>query len=570
MAKKKRKKRLSHQTPEERRQSQLVRRFKQEIRYTFLNSGFLQIPSRNHSIVVDGRKSDFDSIFIYDNIVVMVEDTTLRDVSDHLRKKKEYVAHLQGREEELIEVLCEKLPEFDDFFNNCDYHASEIEFCHVYCSLNAVPKRLKTRYAEYYQFLDYAYLKYFLALSKSIRLTARHELFKFLGFEITEIGTSTSADNWVEYKGLLLPEAQSGFPKGHRLVSFLVDPATLLEQAYVLRADSWRDSECLYQRLLIKTKLTSMRKYLVELKRVFVNNIIVTLPDDTKIHRFNGGGVPARVRQIVPVKLSLPRKYNSIGIIDGQHRVYSYHEGQDEYDKAIGVLRGKQHLLVTGIVYPADTITSKKQEFEARLFLEINDKQKRVKSDLRQSIEMLVDPYSPVAIAKAVVAALSQDGPLTGLLETHFYDVGKIKTASIVSYGMRHIVGMESENSFFKLWRNKEKKKVTKQQSKKGLENYVGYCTKQLNIYLSGFKANVDKELWTTDRKKSRVLNTTTINGLIYCMRLLIRDRALGDYETYKASFASLCVKFTPEKYGFKSSNWKDLGEQIYRECFDS
>src|SRR3546814_6992999 len=83
------------------------------------------------------------------------------------------------------------------------------------------------------------------------------------------------------------------------------------------------------------------------------------------------------------VNLVIPSRYNSVGIVDGQHRIFCYHEGADKYEALIKPLRGRQNLLATGIVYPDSYNEIEKRRFEAKLFLEINDKQKRTGSDLK-------------------------------------------------------------------------------------------------------------------------------------------------------------------------------------------
>jgi len=309
---------------------------------------------------------------------------------------------------------------------------------------------------------------------------------------------------------------------------------------------------------------------LKEQKRVFINNIIVTLPDNTKLCDDDNNDIPiSNLNQKQKVNIELKRELNTIGIIDGQHRVFTYHEGLDKADAYIAVLREKQHLLLTGIIYPPNTTDEKKTKFEAKLFLEINDKQSRTKGDLKQAIETLIKPYSSTAIAKSVIIILGQTGPLVNLLEEHFFDRGKIKTTSIVSYGMKHIVGRSGENSFINKWNNPEKQKVLDKKSKTLLNEYVNYCAVEINKFLRAFKEVIGKDMWTLNKKKSVVLRTTTINGMIFCIRLLIENKKLGSFEYYKKQLTQLKVKFDPDSFDYKSSHWKALGEEIYNQCFE-
>ena len=127
--------------------------------------------------------------------------------------------------------------------------------------------------------------------------------------------------------------------------------------------------------MLIKEKIKGMRKYLASEKRAFVNNVIVSLPRDTRLLDDKGQTIsPSRITRTTPVTISLPQRFDSIGLIDGQHRVFAYHEGNDDAEPIIKLKRVKQQLLVTGIVFPNAIDDLAKAEFEARLFLEINDK----------------------------------------------------------------------------------------------------------------------------------------------------------------------------------------------------
>src|SRR5262249_9033572 len=158
----------------------------------------------------------------------------------------------------------------------------------------------------------------------------------------------------------------------------------LLERCYVLRKDGWVEGGGLYQRMISKAKIRSIRKYLLAEKRVFINNIIVTLPSGTQITDVSGKTLDAgKINKTEPANIQLPYEFNSVGLIDGQHRVFSYYEGGDN-EAEISILRNQQNLLVTGIIYPPGLSDSDRVKFEATIFLEINATQTNAKSDLKQ------------------------------------------------------------------------------------------------------------------------------------------------------------------------------------------
>ena len=124
-------------------------------------------------------------------------------------------------------------------------------------------------------------------------------------------------------------------------------------------------------------------------------------PVFTKVLNSSGNTIPvSTLIKTSAARIQIPREFNSVGIIDGQHRVLSYHEG-GKYDDKVAILRKRQNLLATGIVYPEAVSTAKKIQFEAKLFLEINSTQTGAKSDIKQSIALLLTPFSEISIAEA-------------------------------------------------------------------------------------------------------------------------------------------------------------------------
>ncbi len=551
----------------------LQKKIRQDIRSIFNNAGFTLIPQHDIDIEIQGSKSDLDNIFIFENVIVIAEDTiTSADKNAHLRKKAEFFKLCLDNKSEFIQFL-KTIPAY----KTCKAMTcsdSDIKLSFLYVSLFEVDTQHKKIYSSL-SFIDSKALNYFFSISKTIKKSVKFEIFKFLGINNDEIGIQGSSTTNKQYPGLILPQTLSGFPAGYQLVSFLIDPETLLEQAYVLRKDGWMDNDCVYQRILVGSKILNMRKYLTTEGRVFVNNVIITLPDDVKVTdaSHNSLNTPLTTRIVKhPVLIEIPQKSGNIGIIDGQHRVFSYHEGgsDDQYEKIISKMRGEQHLLVTGIIFPKDMLENERIRFEAKLFLEINDKQTRTNTALRQVLGMIINPFEELSIAKMVVNRLAERAPMDDVLEQHFFDKRKLKTSSIVSYGMKHLIKLSGDDSFFSVWSNKKKNSLRKGKDKVLLKQYIDFCTNETNGFLQAFKKNTPSDMWTTNQKISRVLTATTIIGLIYCLRLLIKNKKQLDFNYYDKCFKKLNKKidFTPKKFKFKSSHWKDLGDEIYNICF--
>jgi DGQHR domain-containing protein len=574
MPKKKRKskKKKLKLSPEEQKRLAAQKAHIKEARSIFKLVGFSRVPrASKFEIKYQGTTSDLDDLFLFENLVVLLEYTTKQiDLSGHLKKKKVLYDKIQKDTGTFIEFLDQNVKGFGAARGSF-FEPAQMRVAIVYCSLKKIENELKAEVPGV-RYLDYQYLKYFLSLARAIKMSARFEVFDFLGFKHADIGKnviSASAES-ATYEGSILPEAHSSFGKDHKIVSFYVDPGALLNRCYVLRKDRWEETSNLYQRLISKKKLEAIRKYLLDQKRVFVNNIIVTLPEETHLLDSKGNTVdPSKIQKTSPIRIHLPSEHNSIGLIDGQHRVFSYYEGGKNEQK-IGHLREQQNLLVTGIVYPNGMTKGSKTKFEAKLFLEINATQTNAKSDLKQAIGLLLKPFSAESIAKDVVNHLNDSsGPLFDAFERYFYEKNKLKTTSVVSYAVKPIVKFTGKDSFFYAWKQTGKNELLDEKNAELRKKYVEYCAKHINQFLSAAKVCASKEKWTADKKVSkRLLTTTNINGLIICLRKVIESSKVHDFEYYKTRFGMDLATFPFGKY--KSSQYTRMGQDLFEKFFSS
>lgn len=571
MAKKKKKTKKKVVSPEAKKQAKIQRLHIKDIRSIFSSSGFSRVlNATNKEFAFEGTTTDIDDLFIYKNVLVLLEYTTTKDdISGHLKKKKVAYDKITANQSEFVEFLDTLIPGFTaqrgEYF--APHHYKVVV---VYCSLNPVAKDLKKEVTSV-RYLDYHIARYFGAVSSVIRQSARFEVLRFLGLEHADIGENVVSPGTAEstnYEGSILPEGHSNFGKGYKVISFYVDPDALLRRCYVLRKDGWEDRGQLYQRMISKKKIEAIRRYLLDQKRVFINNIIVTLPSDTKLLDSKGNTQDiSKLLKTAPVKIQLPSNYNSIGLIDGQHRVFSYYEG-GAHEADIEKLRRQQNLLVTGIIYPPSITALDKTKFEATLFLEINSTQTNAKSDLKQAIGLLLHPFSAESIAKQVVNLLNDDhGPLLNEFQRYFFDKDKLKTTSVVSYGVRPIVKLQGEDSLFKAWTNPKKGTLNSETNLDLLEEYVEFCAKEIGLFISAVKVCLPKDKWTADKKvKGRLLTTTNINGWVICLRKIIELDKVHAFEYYKGKLAELS-KFDFSKY--RSSQYGRMAEDMYAKYFE-
>lgn len=580
MAKRKRKK-LTDQEKEQRLQIR-------EIRNLMKNMGFERLPRIDgKEFVYKDRTSELDDIFYYENILIIGEYTVISEVSKHLLKKKIIYDKINESHREFIKFLYDH-PKFTIFKEILDEHIlnnytiNQIQIRIFYASKQTVSEDHKS-VIEGVCFFDYPIVKYFESIARVIKKSTKYEFLDFLEIPFSVIGEnikSSSTGTINDFSGHILPEEHSSFKDGYKLVSFYIDAKSLIKRAFVLRKDGWRnmDNIGLYQRMFVSSKIRSMRKYLNNEGRVFINNIIVTLPvdkillkdeDGNQIEFDESGNFENKEdTKVTPATIQIKDEPNLIGIIDGQHRTYAYHEGNDVYEESISKLREIQNLLVTGIIYPKDEHEEKRLKFEAKLFLEINSNQSGASSQLKQEIEFMMNPFSSIAISKYILNKMNSSGPLATMFEEYWFERLKIKTASIISFGLKPLVKLEGVDSLFHSWSNTEKEKLKSDDSAyELLQEYKNYCTDKVRDLFRALREKSTKERWKMDRTDpNAMLNVTSINGVLICLRLLIENGKNIEIDSFRTGFDKL-GHFNFK--GYKSSQYRKMGEDIYAKCFE-
>ena len=418
-AKKSKRKKLS---PEELAFRKEQRDQKKEIRDIMKRVGFTRLAGIDGvEFIYKDRKSELDDIFVCENVIILTEYT----VGDpHILKKSIIYNLINENAGDFIKYLIDNsiFASFRNEFENRiikKYSINQLKLRILYCSKKSISKEHKDVVKGVIYF-DYHIVKYFKSLSNVIKLSTKYEFLDFLEINECEFGDNilcSSTGTTDCFSGHILPEEKSSFKEGYKIISFYIDAASLLKRSYVLRQEGWRKKENVgyYQRMLDSKKISSMRKYLADEKRVFINNIITTISesdiklyaDQDKRHEISIGEDGNFVdgsshTNITPAFIDIQNRCNIIGIIDGQHRTYAYHEGDDSYEKYISHLRKIQNLLVTGIIFPKSESKENRLKFEANLFLEINANQKKVGQPIQQEIQMQTMPFSNVAISKGI------------------------------------------------------------------------------------------------------------------------------------------------------------------------
>ncbi|SER48557.1 DGQHR domain-containing protein [Vreelandella subterranea] len=549
----------------------------------FFGCGFQEIKSEGIEFNFKGDASEFDYIFAFQNLIVICEETSGKsNTSEHFRKKQSFASLMKSDITEALEEYSEINKDLNEYLEENEYEIDDLEVKFLYYS--SVKDTGASNTAPYL-ILTIDAAKYFDKTIKTIGKSAKFELLKFLNVKLADLGDQRikgRSKNTTEdtFNAFALPSKQTNYPEGFLVVSFYVDPETLIERAYVLRRNGWEKPEVSYQRMLDSKKLKEMREHLSSDKKVYINNLIITLPSSLGIYINSGEErkkqIPKdEIKDVSSVEINLPRELSSIGIIDGQHRIYSYHEGSDSLEDKIKKVRKRQNLLVTGLIFPEDYDDQKRVSFEAELFLKINNTQKPVSSALRQEIETLVNPLSGLAIAKDIIDELSNNGALKGFLKVSVFDDNKlVATSSIVRYILKPLVDPDSKgaNELFKLWSRSEGSKALDYDNR---EDYIRFCYSEINGLLLAAKIKMSPHrMWEARSNKGKgILSPTSVNGFLICLRELIaNDFIFYDEERKEIKKPNYYEKLEGiDEFNFlsyTSSSWGNLGHKIYTTYF--
>lgn len=557
-------------TPEQ-KHAREKRAFARAIRATFDRAGFKRVPAvADVEITFDGRTGDFDDLFVFENVLVLAEYTVGNEkgVKEHIKGKVHIFNKVSAKPAEFVEYLINKFSDVKSAIGS--YHLSQTVVKILYCSKTEVSDEHRALTTDTF-FWYTPRIRYFSNLSSTIKKSSRFEILDFLGIRGSQVGVGgalTPGASSMTFSGSILPEAHSHFPAGFKVVSFYVSPAAILSRAYVLRKDGWRDSEGLYQRMIKRGKIESIRRHLRKNERVFVNNIILALGDGTKILDASSSEVdPKAISTITPISVQLADEGNSVGVVDGQHRVFSYYESADD-DPKIASYRHQQNLLATGILYPSGYGQADRERFEARLFFEINSTQNSAASSLRQAIAVIVEPYSGDALGKRVIQRLAAKGPLAGKLERSYFDTGVLRTSTIVSYGLRPLLRLDGEESIIRFWKaSADRNKLKARDDAALLDEYVSFGVSEISKFLLAAKKAFSGDQWmpSNSENKDGVLTVNLLNGLLICFRLIINSLGPKSQTYYDGKLSNL-ANFDFSAY--RSSRYTLLGKALFDKHF--
>lgn len=524
---------------------------------------------------------ELDYVFLYKNILLICEDTTSNShqIMTHFKNKSILFDQIMENKKELLEWLKEDYP--DTFSKFQTYSDSRYNIFCLYIpkcklELSEDDKKLYNNCT----IIEEDTLNYFSKISKNIKYSAKNELFRFLDIKGRDIWISNS-HWWTSNIDTIIisPEDNTSLKSWARVVSFMMSAEKLLNNAYVLRKDSWTESSQLYQRLIEKWRIDWIRSFLALNKETFINNIIVSLPNNIIIKDEKDNIVKLEnISNFNWYKMSIPDEINSICIIDWQHRIYAHYEWNDKYEPIIKELREKLHLLVTWLIFPESLTDNQRIKYESEIFLNINSNARPVPPDVLLHIETIKDPFSPVWIARKVLENLNKNAPFKDLLQLSLMKKSKIKIPSIIKFALKYIVEINLEKeTFFKYWDNKDKNLLlkdtkTKEESQKKeelLKEYILFISGYLAYYFNALKSNFNTDWHNED---SKILSITSINWFIIALRESLKFTWVKNIDYYKNEFSKLQPKinFEKSKFVYTSSQYNKFAQNvILKECFN-
>lgn len=546
--------------------------FARRIRTTFTNAGFAYLATSGIERKFGNKVGELDQVFVFENIILICEDTVEKSPRDHLKNKKLLADEILANVGDLIDWLRTDFPEKLAGFDEYDVARYKVFFLY-FTKNDLVLDDDDMALFSSVKVVQPSTLGYFHKMTQNIKRSARTDIFRFLDIHSADIGAPDAAGAAKKIPtSIIYPTDNTGFQNGVRVVSFMMSADMLLRNAYVLRKDNWQETIELYQRLIERDRIQKIRKFLTDRKSTFINNIIVSLPSGVEFRDPAGNVVPLKsVSSFDSHTMLIPDEMNSICVIDGQHRIFAHYEGIDSLEPEVAKLRKKFHLLVTGLIFPPEMPDLERRKFESEVFLDINSNARPVPQDVLLFIETLKDPFSDLGVARQVLQRLNTLDPFKNQFQLSLMDDGKIKIASIIKFALRYLVDIsDTPDRLFHYWGTPEQREqLLQQRARKSdrtlLDEYVKYCSGVLAQYFSAVRA-ANSEAWKDDTSKIR--STTSINGFIIAMRRSLPHHGVLSFDEYRGKFGALSVDFSLTGFPYTSSQYAKFSRAILADGF--
>lgn len=326
--------------------------FEDKVWYLFAALGFKRLnKDRNLHLPYDKNNEKLTQqidVFARDNETILLIECKSATENKKGDFKKELEA-MQGKKSGLVKTIKSLFPneklKFKYIFATQNYDLSNLDLYRLQ-KINGVH-------------FDEDMIEYYLNLYKQLGIAARYQLLGslFYGQEIPEMNNQVPAIR--------------GKMGGHTYFSFSIEPGKLLKIGYVLHRNKANINMMpTYQRLIKKSRLRSVQKFIDEQKGYFPNSIVISIDTNYKKLKFDKANTQVNSTISDIGILHLPKKYRSAYIIDGQHRLYGYAESEYKIKNTI----------------PVVAFVDLDRSEQVKLFMEINENQKAVSKNLRLTL----------------------------------------------------------------------------------------------------------------------------------------------------------------------------------------
>lgn len=295
-----------------------------------------------HSVQIktEGKtKTDIDVLAAYGNVLIIVECCGKeKNVSTKSKLAKSNFDWISKNLDKLSEIVREQFKKFykqtEDIWRKIEKGQSTIIRNILFTTrrLEEKQKLFEAYLKDDIYLMDFDDYSYFNQLSALTFGHARYELFIFLELRPADVGDKFSLVS-PKVEGIVIGES-----KDKDIVVFGHYPYFLIKTTHVRRLYSW--DKLGFQRLLEKSKINALVKFLKEKKESFPNNIIVATHKNTINYNpnYKKGRFTMGFNDF---------SYDIFVLIDGQHRLYAFTSNDAEIEK----LRENVNLLVTAIIF---------------------------------------------------------------------------------------------------------------------------------------------------------------------------------------------------------------------------
>lgn len=462
--------------------------FEDEVWLLFYKMGFTTLNKDNHFAVVysdkNGKKlsKQIDVLAIDENVGILIE-CKCAAISGTVPDFRKDINEIIGIREQIFKEIGKQYPnrQLIYIFATKGYTLGEQD-----------KNRLRSSHIVHF---DDATMLYYNSLATELGNATKYQL---LG--------SLFAGEEIEGLDCRIPAIKGKIQNGLVYYTFIIQPAKLLKIGYILhRTNANNDYEDLlpsYQRIIKKDRLKSVKKF-VEDGGYFPNSLIVSIDNEGPL-LFDPVGSDSEQYEIG--YLNLPKKYQSVYVIDGQHRLYGYADSEKAYTETV----------------PVVAFENLDKSEQLRLFMEINENQKAVPKALRNIlfIDINYDSENPKerqdALLGKIAKRLGEDrnSPLFQRVV-----IGEDASTENCCVTLDYIKdGLKATGLFHEYHGNRLKKTGIIDKEKN--DEIFAYAYPIVREYLQIIKSNLEQE-WTEEG--SWIVKNTVIYALLAVLGDILR-----------------------------------------------